>query len=200
MEDNNIFALLIHKEPAEAGLRSLGVGDGPSSCSAWKAYPPRWPESGVAGSTPSYGIFRCTTLGLPFGCLDLKRIVPGVSERGIPRRQIAELCAKVNCYHMEQFGLLRQKMKAASDGDGSLLDHSVVVYGSGLSDPNRHDHHNLPTLIAGKARGQVRTGRHLKLDKETPMANLWLSVAGMSGVPCEKLGDSTGNLAELSGF
>lgn len=111
---------------------------------------------------------------------------------------LVEKCAKVNCYHMEQFAYFVQKMKAASDGDGSLLDHSVVVYGSGLADPNRHDHANLPTLIAGKAQGKVKTGRHLKLEKEAPMANLWISLAGISNVPCEKVGDSTGNLPQLA--
>jgi hypothetical protein len=111
---------------------------------------------------------------------------------------LVEKCAKINCYHMEQFAYFVQKMKAASDGDGSLLDHSVVVYGSGLADPNRHDHANLPTLVAGTARGKIATGRHLKLGKEAPMANLWISLAGMSNVPCEKLGDSTGNLPVVS--
>lgn len=111
---------------------------------------------------------------------------------------LVEKCAKVNCYHMEQFAYFVSKLKTVPDGEGSLLDHSVVVYGSGLGDPNRHDHHNLPTLIAGKAGGKLRTGRHLKLEKGAPMANLWISVAGMSGVPCERLGDSTGNLAELT--
>jgi hypothetical protein len=107
---------------------------------------------------------------------------------------LVEKCAKVNCYHMEQFAYFVGKMKAASDGDGSLLDHSVVVYGSGLADPNRHEHHNLPTLIAGRGAGKLRPGRHLRLAKDAPMANLWISVAGMSGVPCERLGDSTGDL------
>ena len=113
---------------------------------------------------------------------------------------LVEKCAKVNCYHMEQFAYFVRKMKATADGDGSLLDHSVVVYGSGLADPNRHDHANLPTLIAGKAHGRVKTGRHVKLDKEAPMANLWMSLAAVSGVPCEKLGDSTGKLEALYFF
>lgn len=111
---------------------------------------------------------------------------------------LVEKCAKVNCYHMEQFAYFLKKMKAASDGDGSLLDHSVVVYGSGLSDPNRHDYNNLPTLLAGKAHGKINPGRHLQLQKETPMANLWISLAGMSGAPIEKLGDSTGSLPEIT--
>jgi hypothetical protein len=113
---------------------------------------------------------------------------------------LVEKCAKVNCYHMEQFAYFVRKMKTASDGDGSLLDHSVVVYGSGLADPNRHEHANLPTLIAGTAGGKLKPGRHLKLTKEAPMANLWISLAGMCTVPCEKLGDSTGDLPELIGL
>ncbi|MBI4907467.1 MAG: hypothetical protein HY820_27830 [Acidobacteria bacterium] len=101
-----------------------------------------------------------------------------MSHRNQP--DLVEKCAKVNCYHMEQFAYFVSKMKSSPDGDGSLLDHSVVVYGSGLADPNRHDHSNLPTLVAGKGGGRLTTGRHLKLEQETPLANLWLSLVRCS--------------------
>jgi hypothetical protein len=111
---------------------------------------------------------------------------------------LMEKCAKIQCYHLEQFAYLVAKMKSTPDGDGSLLDHSALVYGSGLSDPNRHDHNNLPTLIAGNASGRIRSGRHLVFEKDTPMSNLHLSLLDCVGIPADKFGDATGRLEHVT--
>lgn len=106
----------------------------------------------------------------------------------------------INRFHMAQFSYFLDKMKATEDGDGTLLDHSVIVYGSGISDGNHHKHDNLPVLIAGRASGQIKTGRHIRYAKETPMTNLYLNVLEYAGCPTDKLGDSNGQLNYLSGI
>jgi hypothetical protein len=105
--------------------------------------------------------------------------------------------ALINQHHMEQFALFLQKMKATPDGDGSLLDHTMIVYGSGISDGNRHNHDDLPVLLAGGGRS-YKTGRHLKLSESVPVANLYLSMLDTMGVPTEQLGDSQGRLNYLT--
>jgi hypothetical protein len=106
--------------------------------------------------------------------------------------------AQINRYHMEQFAYFIQKLASTPDGDGSLLDHSMIVYGSGISDGNRHLHHDLPVLILGKANGSWKTGRHIQYPKETPMTNLYLSVLDRMGVRAETIGDSNGMLQHLT--
>jgi hypothetical protein len=101
-----------------------------------------------------------------------------------------EKVARINTYHVEQFGYFLGKLKSTPDGDGSLLDHTLLVYGSGLSDGNRHDHADLPVLVAGGGLG----GRHIRYAKETPMNNLHLMLLDRVGVQIESLGDSNGEL------
>jgi hypothetical protein len=105
--------------------------------------------------------------------------------------------AQINHYHMEQFAKFIAKLKATPDGDGTLLDHTTVVYGSGISDGNRHNHDDLPVLMAGGSRA-FRTGRHVKFAESTPVANLYVSLLDVMGVPTEKLGDSQGRLNYLT--
>ena len=105
---------------------------------------------------------------------------------------------KINRYHMEQFAYFLEKLRSTPDGDGSLLDHSMVVYGSGLSDGNEHTHHDLPVLLAGRGCGALHPGRHIRFPKETPMTNLYISILDRLGLHPESLGDSTGTLEELS--
>jgi hypothetical protein len=114
--------------------------------------------------------------------------------------ELMEKCAKINCYHLEQFAYLVGKMKNTQDGDGSLLDHTALVYGSGLADSNRHEHTNLPTLVLGNAGGRIRTGRHLVFDKaaSTPMSNLHLSLLDCVGVHADQVGDATGKLDHIT--
>ncbi|MFZ4795052.1 MAG: hypothetical protein ACOYLN_13070, partial [Blastocatellia bacterium] len=89
-------------------------------------------------------------------------------------------------------------LKATPDGDGNLLDNSMIVYGSGLSDGNRHLHENLPILLAGRGGNSIRTGRHIRTPEGTPVTNLYLSLLERMGVQPDKIGDSNGKLTELS--
>ncbi|MEM9366241.1 MAG: DUF1552 domain-containing protein [Planctomycetota bacterium] len=109
-----------------------------------------------------------------------------------------EKLRKIDHYLVEQFAYFVEKLKATPDGDGTLLDNSMVLYGSGLGDGNRHTHHDLPVILAGSAAGQIETGRYLRTEQETPMANLYLSMLDAMGTPAESFGDSTGPLAVLS--
>ncbi|MGH8245405.1 MAG: DUF1552 domain-containing protein, partial [Gammaproteobacteria bacterium] len=108
--------------------------------------------------------------------------------------------AKINRFHMEQFAYFLQKLESIKEGDGSLLDSCMITYGSGLGDGNRHNHDDLPVLVAGRGGGTIRTGRHMRLEREreTPMANLYLSMLEGVGVKVDRLGDSTGKLDGLS--
>ena len=108
-----------------------------------------------------------------------------------------EKLAKVNRYHIETLAYYLERMQASQDGDGTLLDHALLLYGSGMSDGNLHNHSPLPCVVAGGAAGRCKGGRHLDCPAETPMSNLLLSVLDMVGVPTEQLGDSTGPLTSL---
>ena len=110
-----------------------------------------------------------------------------------------EKTAKINEYHVRTFSYLLDKLAKTPDGDGTLLDHALLVYGSSISDGNAHTHDNLPLALIGGANGQVKGGRHIIYPKETPMTNLLLSMLDKSGIPApEKLGDSTGRLDRLT--
>jgi hypothetical protein len=102
--------------------------------------------------------------------------------------------AQLNQYHARTFGYLLQKLHEAPDGDGTLLDHSVVLYGSGMSNSNQHDHEPLPIVVAGGASGRLKGGRHLQAAAGTPLSNLLLSLLGKLDVPAESFGDSTGRV------
>ena len=113
----------------------------------------------------------------------------------------AEKIAKVleiNCFHLKQFAYLLGKLKSTPDGDGTLLDHVMITYGSGLSDGNAHDHADLPLVLAGHGGGTLRPGRLVRHPKETPMANLFVAMLDRMGVPVDSLGDSNGQLGYLS--
>lgn len=105
---------------------------------------------------------------------------------------------KIDQFLVEEFSRFVQKLKSIPEGNGTLLDHSMIVYGSAISDGNRHRHEDLPIVLAGKGSGTIQTGRHLKLEKETPMANLFVSMLDRMNSPVERFGDSTGKLKELS--
>jgi hypothetical protein len=105
--------------------------------------------------------------------------------------------AKINRFHMELFAYFVEKVSRIQDGDGSLLDHSMILYGSGLSDGNRHTHHDLPALMLGSGNNAWKTGRHLEYPKDTPMNNLFVTMLDKAGVQVEKLGDANGQLREL---
>jgi hypothetical protein len=104
---------------------------------------------------------------------------------------------RIQTYHIGLFAQFLEKMKATRDGDGSLLDHSVLLYGSNMSNSNAHNHFPLPNLVLGGASGRLKGNRHLRYPDHTPMTNLLLSVMDKAGVNVETLGDSTGKMAEL---
>ncbi|MDQ3012414.1 MAG: DUF1552 domain-containing protein, partial [Acidobacteriota bacterium] len=101
---------------------------------------------------------------------------------------------KINEVHVKMLAYLLDRLKATPDGDGNLLDHSMILYGSSISDGNLHTHHDLPIVVAGGGAGQVKGNRHLKFPKDTPLNNLLMSMLDKAGVPVEKFGDSTGKL------
>jgi hypothetical protein len=109
-----------------------------------------------------------------------------------------EKISQINRFHIQQLSYLLTKMKSIREGERNLLDNSMVVYGSGISDGNRHNHDNLPILLAGSGGGTIDTGRHLRYDLETPVCNLFMSMLDRMGVDAPFIGDSTGRLPGLS--
>jgi len=108
-----------------------------------------------------------------------------------------ENLTKINTYHVSLLAHFLGKLRSTPDGDGNLLDHSLILYGSGMSNSNVHNHAPLPVLLAGGAAGKIKGGRHLKYPENTPMANLLLTILEKAGVPQESVGDSTGLLSEV---
>ena len=108
-----------------------------------------------------------------------------------------EKIRRINLFHVTQLAYLLEKMKSISEGEGTLLDHSMIVYGSGLSDGNRHNNENLPILLAGRGGGTIDSGRHIVYAEETPLNNLYLSMLDRVGAPADFIGDSTGRLPGL---
>ncbi len=107
--------------------------------------------------------------------------------------------SKINTYHVQMFADFVKKMAATPDGDGTLLDHSLLIYGSGMSDGNVHNNLNVPVVLVGGAGGRIKGDRHLRYPKGTPLANLGLTALDALGAPMEKFGDSNGELNLLSG-
>lgn len=105
----------------------------------------------------------------------------------------------INTFHVAQLAYILQKMKSIPEGDGTLLDNSMILYGSGISDGNRHNHEDLPLLMAGRGGGTVLSGRHVRYSHETPMCNLFLSMLDRMGITADSFGDSTGRLRGLNG-
>ena len=104
----------------------------------------------------------------------------------------------INIFHTTQLAYFLNRLKSVKEGDGTLLDHSMIVYGSGNGDGNRHNHDDLPILLAGKGCGTIRQGRHIVYPKETPLNNLWVSMLNRMDIRDVQLGDSTGELKKLS--
>ena len=108
-----------------------------------------------------------------------------------------EALAKINTYHMEMFAYFLGKLQSIPDGDGSLLDHTILMHGTGISDGNLHFHLDLPMVVAGGAAGHLKTGRHLRYRDDTPLTNLYLTVLDKLGMEVETFGDSTGRIDYL---
>ncbi len=104
---------------------------------------------------------------------------------------------RINRFHVSQLAYLLERMKSIREGEGTLLDNSMIVYGSAISDGNRHNNENLPILLAGGGGGSIDPGRHVRYDEETPLCNLFMSLLDRVGAPTEFIGDSTGRLRGL---
>jgi hypothetical protein len=107
-------------------------------------------------------------------------------------------CAAIQQYHLKLFADYLEKLRKTPDGDGSLLDHMIILYGAAISNSDRHTHGPLPTLLVGGGAGTLRGGRHVVYPEHTPLTNLQLTILNLLGVPTETLGDSTGQFKELS--
>ena len=103
------------------------------------------------------------------------------------------MLARINHYHISQLAYLLDKLERIQEGNGSILDNSLIAYGSGNSDGQRHNHDNLPILLCGRGAGTVTTGRHLRVNNQ-PVNNLWLAMLDRVGDDRRSLGDSTGKL------
>jgi hypothetical protein len=105
----------------------------------------------------------------------------------------------INTFHVKSLAQLLEKLKSIPEGDGTVLDHCMIAYGSGNSDGNAHNHDDLPILLAGRGCGTIKAGRHIRYVKETPLNNLWLAMLDRMNIKMANLGDSTGSLAGLNG-
>lgn len=119
-----------------------------------------------------------------------------ITHHGGNKKKLAQV-AKVNQFHVSLFADFLKKLDSIPEGDGTLLDHSLLMYGSGMGDGDAHDHTNLPVLVAGGAAGNLRGGRHIIYDKPTPLANLHLTLLNKVGVPLETFADSDGRVETL---
>jgi len=119
-----------------------------------------------------------------------------LTHHGNDPEKIARM-AKINQFHVSLFAYFLERLKATREGDGSLLDHSLLLYGSGMGNPNVHDHRNLPIIVAGGAAGRMKGGRHIRYDQPMPLANLHLTLLDKVGVRLDRFGDSNGKVKEL---
>jgi hypothetical protein len=119
-----------------------------------------------------------------------------LSHHGNDPAKIARM-AKINAFHVSLFAEFLAKLAAAKEGNGTLLDHSLYLYGSGMGNPNVHDHTNLPIIVAGGAAGGMNGGRHIRFSKTTPLANLHLTLLDKVGVRLDKFADSDGKVDQL---
>ena len=119
--------------------------------------------------------------------------IPHCVRTSFPIRQIRA----INRFHVSQLSYLLHALRQATEGEETLLDRSMIVYGSGIREGNRHDHHDLPIVLAGRGGGTLSPGRHVRYPKDTPACNLFLSLLDRFGVTLPRFGDSTGRLPSL---
>lgn len=132
----------------------------------------------------------------PYPFIGVKEGHHDLSHHGNNEEKKAKI-AQINLFHTTQLAYLIERMKSVKEGDGTLLDHCMLAYGSGNSDGNRHNHDDLPILVAGQGCGTLKAGRHIVYPNETPLNNLWLSMLNRMELPVHQLGDSTGELKNL---
>ena len=119
-----------------------------------------------------------------------------LSHHGNDKAKQAKI-SKINQFHIAQFGYFLEKAKATPEAGGTLLDHSMIVYGSAIGDGNAHNHDDLPILVAGRGCGTLTPGRHVRYERNTPLMNFWLSLLDRMGASADRLGDSTGRVNQL---
>jgi hypothetical protein len=132
----------------------------------------------------------------PYSIIGVSEGHHDLSHHGNDAQKQAKI-ARINRFHIQQYAYLLGRLRAIREGDGTLLDHCMIAYGSGNSDGNRHNHDDLPILLAGKGCGTIRAGRHMRFPNDTPLNNLWLSMLDRMDCNLQALGDSTGRLAGL---
>jgi len=134
----------------------------------------------------------------PYSWLGMREGHHDISHHGNDPDKLAKLAA-IDLFHYQQFAYFLEKMTSIKEGDGTLLDNSMILFGSGLADPNRHIHENLPLILAGRGGGSITPGRHIDLgDAGAPLNNLYLSMLDRMGAPIDRVGDSTGKLEVIS--
>jgi hypothetical protein len=116
--------------------------------------------------------------------------------RNLPENH--EKLSKINTFHAGLFAYFLDRLKKTKEGDGTLMDRCMVVYGSAICDGNSHSHTNLPVILAGRGAGRLKPGRHIVYPKGTPMTNLYVALLDHMGVRMEKFGDSNGKLEHLT--
>jgi Protein of unknown function (DUF1552) len=112
--------------------------------------------------------------------------------RNLP--EMMDKISRINTHHVDLYSYFIEKMKSTKDGDGTLLDSAMLIYGSAICDGNTHSHADLPVLLAGRANGQLKPGRHIQYEKGTPMTNLYMALLEKMNARMEKFGDSTGTV------
>ncbi len=133
----------------------------------------------------------------PYPFIEVREGHHDLSHHGNDREKLRKISV-INRFHVTQLAYLLNALKNVREGDRTLLDNCMIAYGSGNSDGNRHNHDDLPILLAGRGSGTIRTGRHIRYRNNTPLNNLWLSMLDRMGTSMDNLGDSTGRLANLT--
>ena len=135
--------------------------------------------------------------GRPYPQIGVPDAHHGISHHRNDPEKLAKL-ATINRHHVGLFTHFLDRLQTTPDGDGTLLDSSMVLYGAGLGDSNDHLHYDLPVAVVGGKASGIRGGRHLRYPKDTPLANLLISMLDKAGLPAEQFGDSTGRLTALT--
>jgi hypothetical protein len=135
--------------------------------------------------------------GRTYGHLGVPDAFHAVSHHGNDPQKIEKL-VRIQTYHTEKFAAFLTKLSEIQDGDGALLDDTLLLYGSNMSNSDRHNQFPLPTALVGGSGGRLRMGQHLRYPDHTPLSNVLLTMLSAGGVDVERLGDSTGTLAEFN--
>jgi hypothetical protein len=132
----------------------------------------------------------------PYPTIDVAEGHHDLSHHGNDPEKQAKI-RRINTFHAGHLAYLLERLDGVAEGNGTLLDHAMVAYGSGINDGNKHNYENLPILLAGGGCGTLAPGRHVRYADETPLANLWMSLLERMDVTPDRLGDATGGLPEL---